>query len=199
MKTDSIDKHTAILCLGCLLVLTGCQTPSSQIPVTGFLSDYSLLEPVSQKNYRYSNPAYDIGDYGTFIIDSAVLILDEPEPSDIKNSREFEKLRVYLRRTFVETLIPRYTATAVTPGPGVAEIRLALVNVNRSFPLDFKDVYLEMEVLDSLTNEQIFATIEGEKKDVLLYAIAVPRYAARVIMDDWSLRFYYYLEEEHGY
>jgi len=52
-------------CLVVLVMLAGCESsaPVAEMPVTGFLSNYSGLEPLSDTVYRYTNLKYDIANH----------------------------------------------------------------------------------------------------------------------------------------
>lgn len=188
-----------------LTVFSGC-TPSQRaeqesfrpLSKTGFLSDYSKLRPISETSYRYLNPKYSLAKYVNFIIEPVEVIFDPQAKADVGNWDDIEKLRAYMRKTFVDTLEPRYNAIAVKPGPSSARIRIALTNVEISAPLKLGSVSMEVELLDSQTSEQIAALIETQKKGVPFYGY--DRWSgAKAIMDDWAKRFYNRLEEARGH
>jgi hypothetical protein len=195
----------SILCSICFMVLYGCQSPGQTdqrygqpLSSTGFLSDYSKLQPISQTSYRYVNPDKGIGNYGRFIIDKVEVIFDAKTKGEIKSWDDIEKLRSYMRKTVIDTLEPRYTAVERHPGPGVARVRIALTDIEMSAPLKLAKVSMELEVVDSQTGEQVAALIESQKKGVPLYGY--DRWSgAKAIMDGWAKRFYDRLEESRGH
>jgi hypothetical protein len=186
--------------LAVLAILVGCEAPPSRakMPVAGFLSDYSGLEPISDTSYRYVNPKYDLGNYAKFIVDPVEIIFNEQAKAKIKSWDDLEKLRAYMRRAFINALEPRYRAVATRPGPGVARIRIALTNVERSAPFKLGSVSMEVELLDTQTSEQIAALIESQEKGVPFYGYE-PWSGAKAVMDDWAKRFYNRLEEARGH
>ena len=201
MKKDiKLFVSVSFCTLAVLTILVGCESPPStaEMAVTGFLSDYSGLEPISDTSYRYVNPKYDLGNYATFIIDPVEVIFDEKTKGKVKNWDNLEQLRGYMRRAFIKKLIGRYHPTAKHPGTNVARIRIALTNVERSAPFKLGSVSMEMELLDSQTGEQIGALIESQEKGVPFYGYE-PWSGAKAVMDDWAQRFYNRLEEAHGY
>ena len=70
------------IAMACLLIgltpvlISGCGTPAAK---TGFLKDYSKLEPHPDIDgrHRYINPNINAGDYSKFIVDPVVLSLSE--------------------------------------------------------------------------------------------------------------------------
>ena len=190
----------AVACCVALLVAGGCESspPLKEMAVTGFLSDYSKLQPISDTSYRYANPKYDLGNYSKFIVDPVEIIFNEQAKAKVKSWDDLEKLRAYMHRAFIDALEPRYHAVATRPGPGVARIRIALTNVERSAPFKLGSVSMEVELLDTQTSEQIAALIESQEKGVPFYGYE-PWSGAKAVMDDWAQRFYNRLEEAHGY
>ena len=189
-----------LIAIGVMTGLAGCESssPPSQMPVTGFLSDYSGLEQISDTSYRYINPKYDLGNYTRFIVDPVEIVFNEQAKAKVKSWDEKEKLRAYMHKTFVSTLEPRYAAVAQQPGPKTARIRIALTNVQRSTPIKLGSASMEAELLDSQTNEQIAAIIESQEKGSP-FGEYYDWENAKAIMDDWAKRLYNRLEEAHGH
>ncbi len=196
-------KHNIILILatlGSIIVFAGCDSspPIDEISTTGFLSDYSGLKRISPKSRRYINPKYDLGNYSSFMIKPVELRFKGKTKEGIGNWDELEKLKSYMHRTLIDTLEPRYTAVATRPGPKTAIVRIALTNVEKSKPLRMGSISMEMELLDSITGQQIAALVESQKKGVPFYGL-YPWSGAKAVMDDWAQRFYNRLEEARGY
>ncbi len=201
MKKDiKLFVSVSFCTLAVLTILVGCESPptTAEMTVTDFLSNYSGLEPISDTSYRYVNPKYDLGNYGSFIVDPVKIIFNEQAKAKVKSWDDLEKLRAYMHRAFIDALEPRYHAVAIRPGPGVARIRIALTNVERSAPFKLGSVSMEVELLDTQTSEQIAALIESQEKGVPFYGYE-PWSGAKAVMDDWAQRFYNRLEEAHGY
>jgi hypothetical protein len=201
MKKDiKLFVSVSFCTMAVLAMLIGCEAPSStaEITVTGFLSDYSGLKPISDTSYRYVNPKYDLGRYGSFIVDPVKIIFNEQTKAKVKSWDDLEKLRAYMRKTFINAIEPRYNAVGRGPGPGTARIRIALTNVERAAPFRLGRVSMEVELLDTQTSEQIAALIESQEKGIPFYGHE-PWSGAKAIMDDWAQRFYNRLEEAHGY
>jgi hypothetical protein len=202
-SVDNLMRTTFLLALSAvaiMMALCGCGSSSSSpaAPATGFLSDYSRLEPISAASRRYVNPKYSLRDYSSFIIDPVELRFKETTAAGVGNWDDLEKLRAYMRRAVINALEPRYTAVATRPGPGTARIRIALTNVEKSAPFKVGAVSMEAELLDSRTGEQIAALIESREKGVPFYGWD-PWSGAKAAMDDWGQRLYNRLEEARGY
>ena len=190
----------SIYSLAVLTMFAGCESSSSsvELPATGFLSNYSGLQSISDTSYRYINPKYNLGNYAKFIIDPVEVIFDQQTKAKAMNWDDIERLKAYMRRALINALEPRYTAVITRPGPGVGRVRVALTNVERSAPFKLGSVSMEVELLDSQTSEQIAALIESQTKGVPFYGYD-PWSGAKAVMDDLAKRFYNRLEEAHGY
>ena len=201
-----LARRTALFSAVVLIVsmVCGCQSSGGprysvgDLSATGFLSDYSKLVPISKTSFRYSNPKNSIGNYGRFMVDPVKVIFDAKATAEVGNWDDIEKLRSYMRKTIIETLEPRYDALDRFPGPGIARVRIALTNIEKSAPLKLGKVTMELEVVDSVSGEQVTALVESQERGVLLYGYDQWS-GAKAIMDDWSRRFFDRLEEARGH
>lgn len=190
--------------LAVLAMFNGCTSQNVEqelfrpLSNRGFLSDYSKLQPISQTSYRYVNPNKSISKYGRFIIDNVEVIFDQMTKAKVGNWDDIEKLRAYMKKTVIDTLEPRYTAVERYPCSGVARVRIALTDIEFSAPFKLAKVSMEVEVIDSQTEEQIIALIESQKKGIPFYGYDQWS-GAKSIMDDWAKRFYNRLEESRGH
>jgi hypothetical protein len=196
MKKASVSMNLAV-CL--VIVLCGCESsaPSAKMPVTGFLSDYSHLEPISDTSYRYVNPKYDLGNYEKFIIDPVEVLFDYGTQAEVKNWDEVEQLRTYMRRAIEDAIWSNWQVVS-EPGPQVARVRTAITNVKRASAFRMGGASMEMELLDTQTGEQIGALVESQKKGRPLGEYYKWE-NAKAIIDGWARRFYNRLKEAHGY
>jgi len=186
--------------LAVLTILVGCKSlPSkTEIADTGFLSNYSGFVSISKTSHRYINPKYDLGNYGSFIVDPVKIIFNERSKAKVKNWDDLENLRAYMRNALIDALEPRYNAVAARPGPGTLRVRIALTSIERSAPLKLGGVSMELELVDTQTGEQIVALIESQKKGVPFYGYDQWS-GAKAVMDDWAKRFFNRIEEARGY
>ena len=195
-------KRTSLLLALVIVVMSvqyGCESsaPSTKMPVTGFLSDYSRLEPISETSYRYVNPKYDLGNYEKFIIDRVEVLFDYGTQAEVKNWDEVEQLRTYMRRAIEDAIWSNWQVVS-EPGPRVARVRTALTNVKRASAFRMGGASMEMELLDTQTGEQIGAFVESQEKGRPLGEYYKWE-NAKAVMDDWAKRFYNRLKEAHGY
>lgn len=179
--------------------LGGCESsaPSAKMPVTGFLSDYSGLEPISETSYRYINPKYDLGNYRKFIVEKVEVLFDYGTQAEVKNWDEVEQLRTYMRRAIEDAIWSNWQVVS-EPGPRVARVRTALTNVKRASAFRMGGASMEMELLDTQTGEQIGALVESQEKGRPLGEYYKWE-NAKAVMDDWAKRFYNRLKEAHGH
>ncbi len=184
-----------LLCRGvvgaCLLVC-GCSKPE-QPKAVGFLSDYSHLRPETKTRSRYLPPGNRLVQYSQFIVDPVTVYLDQETQVEVGQDAHLEELAQYLHDTLVKTIESRYRVTTA-PGPGTARLRAALTHVKTSEPFDPGDMAIEAELLDSQTDEQLFAIREIQRVRIKPGAGSSPD--ARRVMDDWARRFVETLEEQ---
>ena len=185
--------------MGAMALFCGCQsTQSSQgAASTGFLSDYSQLEPAVGGSLRYTNPKYELRDYAKFIVEPVELFFDEQTKAEVGHWDELERLRAHMHRTVITTLEPRYAAVGTKPGAGTARIRIALTGVKKGKPFAMGGASMEAELLDSQTGDQIAALIETQQVRKAYGALSAWA-DAKAAMDDWARRLYDRLEEARG-
>jgi hypothetical protein len=195
-----------IVVLGFVLTMgTACNKPLKK---TGFLSDYSDLEP-DDGSLRYVNMKR-LGSYDRFILEPVVVKLygtpvgARPAP---ETSRE---LANYMHNAIVNAIRDRYIIVS-QPGPGIAKIRVALTDIEKSTPalnilpqtkisgIGIGGASMEAEVIDSRTGEQIGAVIQNQKGKRISMSGLKKWGDAKSVMDDWVERFRKRLDEAHGY
>ncbi|MHC5181000.1 MAG: DUF3313 domain-containing protein [Planctomycetota bacterium] len=160
---------TTFLMTICVLmaVLTGCG--SKEQVKTGFLSDYSKLQ-VESKTAMVFMDKEALGKYDKFIIDPIQTRLYED--ADISD-KDLSLLRQYIYRA-VFNEIEKNRHVVRQPGHGVARFRIALTNLKESnvalnvipqtklMGLGLGAASMEAELLDSITGEQIGATVKSQ-------------------------------------
>lgn len=195
-----------VLAIGGVLGQFGCG--AKKLETVGFLSDYSHLESVSETTLRYTNPRYDLSDYSKFILDPVVVHFHgEAKKPDI-SPKELAELRQYMYAAVFNAVLQNYDIVR-RPGPGVARIRIALTDIEKSSPVmnvvpttklvgvGLGGVSMEAELVDSLTGEQIGAIIESQKGKRLSFK-GLSRWGdAKAVMNGWAKRFKERLDEAH--
>jgi hypothetical protein len=187
-----------------LTVALGCA--QQQMKRTGFLSDYMRLDP-AENGLRYIN-LNRLAHYKQFIIDPVVVHLhEESEAVDIRTRTE---LANYMHSAIIQAIQQRYMIVS-QPATGVARVRVALTDLQKSSPvlndipptkltgLGLGGASMEGEVLDSLTGEQISAVIQSQMGKRLSFEGVTKWGDAKAVMDGWAKRFRQNLDEAHGY
>lgn len=149
------------------LALGGCASRPAPTS-TGFLSDYSTLQSVTQSHSGSVSPR--LGEYSAFLIEPVQVLVE----NDALTPEEQTTAAEYIHATAVRVIESEGLALAERPGPGVARVRLALTAVSKSVP--WQKIHpgarfagagtggaaMEGEVVDSLTGEQLAAVVRAD-------------------------------------
>ncbi|MCP4260879.1 MAG: DUF3313 domain-containing protein [Planctomycetes bacterium] len=200
-------KITSLLMALVIIVLAmqyGCGPKGPQ--VTGFLSNYSRLEAISDTSLRYINPKNTLGNYSKFIIDPVdVHFHSKVKDTDI-SSKELAELRQYMYAAIHNAVLDHYNVVR-QPGSGVAKIRIALTDIEQSSPVlnaiphtmlvgaGLGGASMEAEVVDSVTGEQIAAVVQSQKGKKLSLEGLSKWGNAKAVMDGWAQSFTERLDE----
>jgi hypothetical protein len=165
-----------------------------------FLQDYSKLESISPKSWRYVNPDYDMGDYDSFLLDPVEMLLDEETRKRVGSWNELEALRFYLRTAMLHALNGPFVVKKGPAGPGTARIRMALTDVKEGSALSLVPggASIEVEMLDSLTGNQIWALVETRQAKRILGGEISRWNDAHVVMAQWGEQLYQRMKEAHS-
>ena len=125
-------KHYHIVLLISAFILTGCA--SKEQARTGFLSDYSKLEEVSDNVYMYLAPEYGQGIYSKVIVDPVVAYFHEES-----KAKEEEKEGKIKREDIAKEDLPEYLSALN------AEMTLAAQNLEFEKAAEIRDIILELE------------------------------------------------------
>ncbi len=196
-----------IVAVSILAATYGCGPEKLQ--TTGFLSDYSRLEAESETVLLYLNPRKPLGNYSKFIIDPiAVHFHSIDEGTDI-SSEELAELRQYMYKAVYNALLNRYSVVR-QPGPGVARLRLAITDLDKSSPVlnaipttkltgvGLGGASMEGELLDSVTGEQIGAVIQSQEGERLSLEGLSKWGDAEAVIDRWAEAFVERLDKARG-
>lgn len=119
------------------------------------------------------------------------------------NPDELKVITDYFATAIKNKLGSMYPVVAA-PGPGVLHLRIAITNVNRSKPkrqwsgkgVNLYEATVEMEVLDSMTEERLVAAIDTHKTDKIKEKEDdVSWKPIREILDYWADRMRAHLDE----
>ncbi len=114
------------------VLISGCATPAAK---TGFLKDYSKLEPHPDIDgrHRYINPNMNAREYSKCIVDPVVLSLSEKGKERGIDQEDLNVQVTFFHKTIVEELEKDYRVVS-SPGKGVARVRVAITDVRRPTP-----------------------------------------------------------------
>lgn len=200
-------KKTTVLTIGIvglLLAQSGCG--SKEMTTSGFLTDYSRLEKVSDTSLRYLKEGA-LGNYSHFIVDPVEVHFYEGAKSKGRlTDQQLFDLTNYMHSKINEAVVASGNRLTYRPAPGVARIRAALTDINKTSLLNILppasllefgvgNVAMESEMIDSETGEQIGAAVEMQKGSRIPFTNLGEWTTARKIMDDWGKRLKKRLEE----
>jgi hypothetical protein len=201
MKTT---RRTWVLLLTlAVLSMYGC-TPK-YMNFTGFLTDYSQLRSLTSNELRYVAPAKDFH-YSQFIIDPIEVHFHKKAKGGDTDIAELNKLTQYMFEAMHKALQDHYQVVR-QPGPGVARIRVAITDIQKSSPAlnvlpasklmgkGIGGVSMEGEMLDSVTGRQMAAVVQSQKGEMMSLS-GLSKYGdARAVIDDWAQKMVQHIAE----
>ncbi len=231
LSTMTISRIGGILAIAALA--TGCGKSSSApaaktMPAdkefSGFLKDYANLKPNpdfdgTALTYAKTDAQKNLHRYIAIIVDPVDVYL----ASDADQAKLPEKSRQaaanYYRKALIDAVSGAFPVTD-QPGPLVLRLRAAIIGVDSGKEIAAADrakdaedamdrtvnigkVGVEMELLDSETNEQIAAMVDREKlgTDAEIGSITFSKQerwaAAREAFDEWAWRVRHFLDSAH--
>jgi hypothetical protein len=187
--------------LGCTTV----QDPGQK----SFLSDYSKLEEIAENHLIYNSG--NMHKYSKFIIEPVAMLYRHPEEKRIFDDEELEDLQTHFAMAVREALIAGdgYQVVEV-PGPGTATLRLGITDVDDTIGVLNVTIYtkitgaglggaaMEGEVVDSVTGEQIAATIRWGSGSRILRAGFTHTGDAKIVMNRWAKGLRERIDKAHG-
>jgi len=199
-------KTKMMLALGlvtALALFNGCGSMQAK---TGFLSDYSKLQKESASSMRYVNEKA-VAEYSGFIVDPVKAVFPSGSKSKDKlTDKQIDDLTNYTHTKIVEAVQNAGKKVVYQPGPGVARIRVALTDIEKSSAVSIipqaslmgagiGGASMEAEVIDSVTDQQIGAVVESGKGGRIPFTNLGDWTAAKKVIDGWADRFQKRLEE----
>ena len=189
--------------------LTGCTSGKAKPAQTGFLSDYSMLQPEGQSTLRFIDRSA-LARYNAFIIDPVTVYFHgDAKGTDVPYDKR-DELTIYMRGAIVEALADGYDIVS-TPGPGVARVRIAVTDIKSSTQalnvlpttritgMGLGGASVEAEIVDSRTGEQLAGLVESRLAQRLNMAAGWSKFGdAKAVMQDWARNFRRRLDEVHG-
>lgn len=162
---------------GLAFLLGGCAATEQvrDVERSGFLSDYSLLEPggEGQAALRYVNPDARFGAYDKILIEPVTIWASESSSLNEVSEEDRKMLVDYLHTALSNALSQDY-GIASQPGPGVMRLRVAITEARKAPVVmsTVSNVVPQMLLISNLkkmaTGTQAFvgdAAVEGELLD----------------------------------
>ena len=191
------------------VLISGCATPAAK---TGFLKDYSKLEPDPDIDgrHRYINPNMNAGEYSKFIVDPVVLSLSETGKERDIDQEDLNEQVTFFHKTIVEELEKDYRVVS-SPGKGVARVRVAITDVEKTNPLlnihpgtkltgaGLGGAGMEAELVDSVTSQTIAAAIDNQEGSRMSLLAGVQWCGhAQAVMENWADDLKKFIDQAHG-
>jgi hypothetical protein len=210
-------KKTNVLMISAIAVIVifaGCGR--RRMSKTGFLSDYTRLQKVSDSSLRYLDQSA-LAMYSSYIVDRVEVHFQEGAKA-IKTKSEgklteqdMADITNYLHSAMMKAVVDSGCRLAYKPGPGVARIRTAITDmeetnvvlaaVPQSRMLTGAGVggaSMEFEVVDSQTGRQIAAGIETRAGSRIPFTGLSDWGGAKAAIDNWAKRVKERLEESRS-
>jgi uncharacterized lipoprotein YmbA len=172
---------------------------ASNSPYSGFLKDYSKLEPHPEREGTliWEKADVDMRDYDRLMFDDVVLHRRPGSKTEL-TPQQIGKATAAFRDIFIETIEPYYTVVDA-PAPHVLRVRIAITDVEPiQAGISVGSASIEGELLDAQSGERLLAivdTIEGSKKG----REAQEKWrAVEGAFHEWAERLLDYMDEVHG-
>ena len=205
------NKTSVLMVVAVVVMLAQCGCGPGAATKTGYLSDYSRLRATSSSSLRYVNERA-LAKYSDFMVDTVDVYFHSGAKGIKEQSKghltqeDIDDLANYMHTVLVNAVNASGRNVVYHHGPGVARIRAALTDINKSNATSFLPVAkmtgvglggasLEAEIVDSKTGEQIAGVIEAQLGSRIPFSGLDKWDAAKQAMDDWGKRLQKRLEE----
>jgi hypothetical protein len=191
--------HTAILLLGAILFIAGCQT--QPVKPTGYLVDYNQLKPTdsSSQTLYFEDTQAPWKSYHSIMFDEVIIRVAEGEDERKIDAEDLQKMRNYFQQALANTSCMRLGFTN-EPGEGVILLRTAIVDIKPVnvavnvvskglffIPVDFGKASIEGELRDSVTGQRLASIVDRKIGSLVKPSHSYTTWgAAKGAFDDWS-------------
>lgn len=174
---------------------------------TGFLNDYSRLEPSPTHPGAWYEQWIGLGDYDAFVIDTIHVLPDKSADCKPIDRETADALGAELRNEVVEALRISGFRIATEPGPRTARLRGAITEITRTKRVPGEcgpqtllgGAACEMEIVDSVTGERLAAAVERDRGGTeFRKGEADPYFGARLVFRHWAARLGMWLRGQRG-
>lgn len=165
----------AIMCAAMVSGSVIAQQPA----ISGFLGDYSQLEPLSEKGRKgaliFRKKGLDLSEYNAIFVAEPLIYLNVTAEERGVKAKDLAMLSDYFHGKLVGALEDDYDLVD-EPGPGVIVVRTAIIDVIpikggigklgklalKVVNLDLGGASIEAEVIDGESGERLAALVEGK-------------------------------------
>lgn len=188
---------SAALLIG-MIILQGCSTVPAR---SDFLDSHLELMPAKKGSRMlwWEKPGFNWQDYNKLMVDPLIFRLNGTSSSNPFTPEELDTLAGEIRTAFTKTLAPEIEVVN-EPGAHVLRIRAAATDIAASspalnllttaavfVPLDMGGASIEVEFMDSVTNERLAAMAERKTGTPLQLLSGFSRFGhAKKAFDQWS-------------
>ena len=204
---------TVLMMTVAFVLMAGTGWAKKEMSKSGFLSDYSKLEPdIGYADFGYVKEGVNLKAYGKVMIDHLVFFLSKDAQYQGIQPDELKEIADVWHRAFFESLEGAYEIVH-EPGPGVMRIRAAITDLSPTKPgintittvlpvglalsvlkkgatgahTGVGQVTTEIEILDSSTNEVLGAGIDYEAGDKYRVDKMLSKWGhVRVAIESWA-------------
>lgn len=204
MKLLSLGLTTTFL----LSLVTGCAAPVQEQEQSGFLKDYSNLVKTGESSHEYAGP--NLGKYSSFMIDPVALLFTQDPDDPQFNQAELEDIKDFVNAELTKALTKDGAYKVVdSPAPGVARFRVGITSMDASdgaynvlfytkvTGAGLGGVATESELVDSITGEQLSASIRWGSGSRVLRAGFTHAGDAKILIARWIKKARTKLDEAH--
>ncbi len=193
-----------IAAIGLMAIQSGCGSKTTG--KTGFLTDYSKLRAESDKSLIYMDEA-QLATYSSFIVDHVKVHFHRDSKAAKQKTKgkltdqQISDLTNYMHTKIVDAIESGGRNLVFQPGSGVARIRIALTDIEKSDPVlntlpqthllgaGIGGASMEAEIIDSATGRQIAAIVQSKRGSRVPFSNLGNWAAAKQVIDGWAKRF----------
>ena len=199
-------KKTSMWVVVMTVGLAGISGCGKEMAKAGFLSDYSKLQKESDSSLRYVDEKAVAG-YSAFMVDPVkVVYRSDAKSKDKLTDQQITDLTSYMNTKIREAIQGAGKKIAYQPAAGVARIRVALTDIERTGAINMLPqasllgvgiggASMEAEIVDSVTGQQVGAVVESGKGGRIPFTNLGDWSAAKNVINGWTERFQKRLEE----
>jgi hypothetical protein len=183
--------HFVLLPLAALLSLTACKTEPQMTSRPDFLSSYNHLQKVDATTWRYVSAPL-LANCSKFVVSPVKVLFKDYDGKPITDEQR-QHSADFVRQTVTQAIGSKYPIVS-EPGPGTAEIRIA---VTEAYGTAGKlGLCVQGEILDN-SNTQVAAVVRTELSQYYSPSWE-DKETARQMVNEWSQRLLKTIDQARG-